>query len=160
MPAWHCSAIATSSHRTTSSPYHLRHAIFILSRRLSHGAFCRFPRLDSRLCSRPPHGTAHARLWQLCHLRHPQTILTLFLVYLWADSAKAMSVALSTASLRFSLAMLAISWASSFLVQIPLQLRIGTERDKNLVRRLVMTDWVRVLTMAAHCGAVIWAVAA
>jgi hypothetical protein len=90
----------------------------------------------------------------------PKTILTLFLVYLWADSAKAMSAALSTASLRFSLAMLAISWASSFLVQIPVQLRIGRERDKNLVRRLVMTDWVRVLTMAAHGGAVIWAVAA
>jgi hypothetical protein len=90
----------------------------------------------------------------------PKTILTIFLVYLWADSTETMSAAVSTASLRFSLAMLAISWASSFTVQIPLQLRIGKERDKNLVRRLVMTDWVRVLTMAAHCGAVIWTVAA
>ena len=88
----------------------------------------------------------------------PKTVLTMFLIYLWAFAAEA---AVSIASLRFSLAMMAITWLSSFLVQIPLQLRIREERDKKrLVRRLIRTDWVRVLSMAAHFGAVIFSFSA
>lgn len=87
----------------------------------------------------------------------PKTVLTFSLVYMWAISTEAIAAPVSSASLRFSLAMMAISWTSSFAVQIPLQLRIREERDKSLVRRLIRTDWVRVLCMAAHCGAVIWA---
>lgn len=90
----------------------------------------------------------------------PKTILTLFLVYMWAFTTEAMRTPLSIASLRFSLAMMAISWISSFVVQIPLQLRIREERDKSLVRRLIRTDWVRVISMTAHFGAVVWTVAA
>ena len=89
----------------------------------------------------------------------PKTGLTFLLIYLWAFSAEPMTAPFPTASLRFSLAMMAISWISSFVVQIPLQLRIREESDKSLVRRLIRTDWVRVLSMAAHFGAVIWVVA-
>jgi uncharacterized membrane protein YGL010W len=90
----------------------------------------------------------------------PKIVLTFFIIYLWAFTTEAVTAPVSTASLRFSLAMLVISWISSFAVQIPLQLRIREGRDKSLVRRLIRTDWVRVLTMAAHCLAVVWAVAA
>ena len=91
----------------------------------------------------------------------PKIVLTFFLIYTWAfAAAEAAMVTISIASLRFSLAMMAISWLSSFVVQIPLQFRIREERDKGLVRRLIATDWVRVLSMAAHFGAVVYAVAA
>ena len=90
----------------------------------------------------------------------PKAVLTFFLIYMWALAAEAGIVTVSIASLRFSLAMMAISWLSSFVVQIPLQLRIRQDRDKRLVRRLIGTDWVRVLSMAAHFGAVIHVVAA
>lgn len=88
------------------------------------------------------------------------TILTCFLIYMWAFTTEEMTALVSTAFLRFSLAVMAISWISSFVVQIPLQLRIGGEKNKSLVRRLIKADWMRILSMAVHCGAVIWAVLA
>lgn len=90
----------------------------------------------------------------------PKAVLTILLVYMWILTTEAAITPISTASIRFSVAMLTISWSSSFVVQIPLQLRIEKERDRNLVQRLIMTDWLRVLAMAGHCGAVVWSVAA
>ena len=87
----------------------------------------------------------------------PKTVLTIFLIYTWAEPTTA---PIPTFSLYFSLTMMAISWISSFVVQIPLQLRIREEKDKGLVRTLIRTNWVRVLSMTAHFGAVIWTVAA
>src|ERR1700722_16898746 len=90
----------------------------------------------------------------------PKSVLALFLIYIWASATEPTTALVSTLSLYFSLAMMAISWISSFVVQIPLQLRIREEKDKGLVRTLIRTDWVRVLSMAGHFGAVIWTVAA
>jgi len=90
----------------------------------------------------------------------PKSVLTIFLIYIWASTTESTTAPVPTLSLYFSLAMMAISWISSFVVQIPLQLRIREEKDKGLVRTLIRTDWVRVLSMAAHFGAVIWTVAA
>lgn len=90
----------------------------------------------------------------------PKSVLTIFLISIWASTTELTTALVPTLSLYFSLAMMAISWTSSFVVQIPLQLRIREEKDKDLVRTLIRTDWVRVLSMAAHFGAVIWTVAA
>jgi hypothetical protein len=89
----------------------------------------------------------------------PKSVLTIFLIYIWASTTEPTTAPIPTLSLYFSLVMMAISWISSFVVQIPLQLRIREEKDKSLVRTLIRTDWVRVLSMAAHFGAVIWTVA-
>jgi hypothetical protein len=89
----------------------------------------------------------------------PKSVLTIFLIYIWASTTEPTTAPVPTLSLYFSLAMMAISWVSSFVVQIPLQLRIREEKDKGLVQTLIRTDWVRVLSMAAHFGAVIWTVA-
>jgi hypothetical protein len=90
----------------------------------------------------------------------PKSVLTIFLIYTWASTTEPTTAPIPILSLYFSLAMMAISWISSFVVQIPLQLRIREEKDKGLVRTLIRTDWVRVLSMAAHFGVVIWTVAA
>ena len=90
----------------------------------------------------------------------PKSVLTIFLIYIWASTTEPTTALVPTLPLYFSLAMMAISWISSFVVQIPLQIRIREEKDKSLVRTLIRIDWVRVLSMAAHFGAMIWVVAA
>jgi hypothetical protein len=50
-----------------------------------------------------------------------------------------------------STTLLATSWASSFLVQIPLQLQIQKTGDRKALERLILTDWIRVLSMVGHC---------
>jgi hypothetical protein len=90
----------------------------------------------------------------------PKSVLTIFLIYIWASTTEPATTPVPTLSLYFSLTMMAISWISSFVVHIPLQLRIREEKDKGLVRTLIKTDWIRVLSMAAHFGAVIWTVTA
>jgi hypothetical protein len=90
----------------------------------------------------------------------PKTVLTIFLIYIWASTTEPTTAPVPTLSLYFSLVMVVISWISSFVVQIPLQLRIREEKDKGLVQALIRTDWVRVISMAAHFGVVIWTVAA
>jgi hypothetical protein len=90
----------------------------------------------------------------------PKSVLTIFLIYIWASTTEPTTAPVPTLSLYFSLAMMTISWISSFAVQIPLQLRIREEKDKGLVRTRIRTDGVRVLSMVAHFGAAIWTVAA
>ena len=52
---------------------------------------------------------------------------------------------------------LGISWMSSFLVQVPLQLKVRETGDHAALERLVETTWTRTLAMIAHCGVVAWA---
>ena len=59
----------------------------------------------------------------------------------------------------FSLAMLCLSWISSFTIQIPLQQRIRKHGDREAVKKLIATDWIRVLTMGANFLAVGFSVA-
>lgn len=49
-----------------------------------------------------------------------------------------------------SLVALSLSWISSATVQIPTQLHIRRTADRQAILRLRRTDWIRVLTMAAH----------
>jgi len=59
----------------------------------------------------------------------------------------------------FSMAMLTISWISTVTIQIPLQQRIRKRGDREAVKGLIATDWVRVLTMSANFFAVLFSVA-
>ncbi|KAK0614438.1 hypothetical protein B0T14DRAFT_528517, partial [Immersiella caudata] len=63
-------------------------------------------------------------------------------------------VASGNSDLRFGLWLgltaLSVSWVSSFLVQIPLQLRIQKTADLAAVRRLEKTTLVRTLAIVVH----------
>jgi hypothetical protein len=49
-----------------------------------------------------------------------------------------------------SLILLAVSWAVSFLVEIPTQRRIRQSKSPTLIRRLIAFDWIRVGAVAFH----------
>ena len=51
---------------------------------------------------------------------------------------------------------LGVSWGSSFLVQVPLQLKVQETGDRVALERLVRTTWVRTLAMVGHCCVVVW----
>ena len=84
-------------------------------------------------------------------------------VYIWAKIALTLLIAVllflqpegvPVGLLWWSLAMLTISWAASFLVAMPIQAKIRKHKDLALIRRLIQADLVRVLTMAGHAVAV------
>lgn len=52
------------------------------------------------------------------------------------------------------LACLSVSWISSVRVQIPLQLEVRANADRRALRRLLRTNWIRVLAMVAHVSIV------
>lgn len=52
------------------------------------------------------------------------------------------------------LACLTVSWVSSIWVQIPLQLEVRATANRVALRKLVSTNWVRVLAMVGHAGIV------
>lgn len=51
---------------------------------------------------------------------------------------------------------LAISWLSSFLVQVPLQLKVRETGDRKALDQLLRTTWLRTLAMVGHCSIVVW----
>ena len=87
----------------------------------------------------------------------PKTALTLFNAYL---AVRPPTAAGGNSHLRFGLwfglAMLSTSWVSSFLVQIPLQLRIQETGDVATVRRLEKTTWTRTWAIVLHACSVLW----
>jgi hypothetical protein len=48
--------------------------------------------------------------------------------------------------------LLAIVWGSTWLMQVPCHNRLAERFDGNLVRRLVLTNWVRTLAWSARSG--------
>ena len=78
----------------------------------------------------------------------PKTIVTLLTIPLLRQET------LLWASLLF----LAVSWLSSFVVQIPLQLKVRESADRVALGRLVRTTWVRTVAMMGHCGVVLFVV--
>jgi glucan phosphoethanolaminetransferase (alkaline phosphatase superfamily) len=54
-----------------------------------------------------------------------------------------------------SAGLLVVSWASSFVLQFPIQTRIRDHKTTALIDRLYRTDWIRVAAMAGHNG-VVW----
>ena len=83
----------------------------------------------------------------------PKILVTLLPAYLVFSSDALFT---SRGSLWMSLAFLGVSWASSFLVQVRLQLRIQESKgtDRVALERLVRTTWVRTLAMVGHCAVV------
>jgi len=53
-----------------------------------------------------------------------------------------------------SAGLLAVSWTSSFVLQVPIQTRIRDHKTAALIDRLYRTDWIRVVAMAGHNGVV------
>lgn len=51
---------------------------------------------------------------------------------------------------------MAVSWTSSFLVQVPLQLRVRKTGDRAALERLVRTTKVRTWSMIVHSAVVGW----
>ena len=102
----------------------------------------------------------------------PKTVLTVLNAYLLVNFDKSLSSyssSISTAipttgsswfnlqrSLHLSAYMLAGSWLQSFVVMIPLQLRIREGAEKGDVDRLVRGSWVRVGCVVVHVGVVGW----
>lgn len=84
----------------------------------------------------------------------PKTALTIFNAYLAGtysgDSDR------TRFGLWFGLAMLVVSWTSSFLVQVPLQLRIQETGDPALVRKLNRTTWTRTVAIVLHGCSMLW----
>lgn len=75
----------------------------------------------------------------------PKTAMTAVLPFLVRDNPR----------LWFSIGMMAISWISSFMVQIPLQLRVQNGADRAALETLLKTTWIRTATMVAHCAVVL-----
>lgn len=58
--------------------------------------------------------------------------------------------------LWWSVLCLGVSWVSSFMVQVPLQLKVREAGDRAALERLLKTTWTRTLAMIGHCLAVGW----
>lgn len=72
----------------------------------------------------------------------PSAIMTVFLVLQFWHRPKAVSRGLVCVSLICTI----ITWLSSFLIQIPLQIRLDT--DMSVLEQLIQTDWIRVISNA------------
>ena len=60
--------------------------------------------------------------------------------------------------LWWCIAAMAVSWGSSFLVQIPLQLKVRETGDRAAMKRLARTTKVRTWSMIVHAAVVGWVV--
>ena len=56
------------------------------------------------------------------------------------------------------LALLAVVWLTTAVVQVPLHRRLVGGYDGDAVRRLVATNWIRTAVWSARCGVVLWMV--
>jgi hypothetical protein len=76
----------------------------------------------------------------------PKLVLTVVVIILLVTAPAGVPVWLWWASA----AALAVSWFSSAVIQIPIQLHIRRTADRQAMRRLQNTDWIRLLAMVAH----------
>ena len=56
--------------------------------------------------------------------------------------------------------LLAVLWLSTFLVQVPLHRRLERGPDAAVVRRLVVTNWLRTIAWSARFGIATWVLVA
>jgi hypothetical protein len=85
----------------------------------------------------------------------PKVILTVVLVLVLIAQPAGVTQWLLWAAL----AALAVSWVSSIAIQLPLQTQIRRTADQQAMRRLLRTDWIRVVAMVAHCALALTALA-
>src|ERR1039458_7843360 len=76
----------------------------------------------------------------------PKIVLTIMIVVLLVIHPSGVPIVL----FWVSLILLAVSWAVSFLVEIPTQRRIRQSKSLTLIRRLIAFDWIRVGAVAFH----------
>ena len=83
--------------------------------------------------------------WNAYSLRHQKlTTLVVGPVMLVELAACALLLATRPGPLTITGAvLLALVWASTFFVQVPLHGRLGTGHERAIMRRLVATNWVR-----------------
>jgi hypothetical protein len=78
----------------------------------------------------------------------PKTILTVWTFALVGGEPR----------LWWSVVWLGVSWVSSFLVQVPLQLKVRETGDRAALERLLRTTWIRTIAMVGHCCVVGWVI--
>jgi hypothetical protein len=76
----------------------------------------------------------------------PKMALTIMIVVLLVIHPSGVPIAL----FWVSLILLVVSWAVSFLVEIPTQRRIRQSKSLTLIRRLITFDWIRVGAVVFH----------
>lgn len=76
----------------------------------------------------------------------PKTLMTLWTPFLLSEEPL----------LWLGLASMAVSWASSFLLQIPLQLKIKKTGDRVALEKLASTTKIRTFSMIFHTAVVGW----
>lgn len=81
----------------------------------------------------------------------PTFILTIFCVLMfWKRPSP-----ISKTQVGFALAMLIAGWASSALIQIPIQTLLSTGKNDALLNKLIVTDWIRVIAWFIYIGIII-----
>lgn len=48
--------------------------------------------------------------------------------------------------------LIGLVWGSTFLIQVPLHSRLSQGKNESLIRRLVLTNWLRTLAWSARMG--------
>ncbi|MCI0751908.1 MAG: hypothetical protein L0Y35_08725 [Flammeovirgaceae bacterium] len=96
-----------------------------------------------RFIGEPEFANAHiqsgSRVVQFAVL--PLLCMTIFLVLLFWHRPVAIPRKLLWAAVIFS----AIPWLSSAFIQIPMQLELDKGKNDELLRQLIITDWIRVI---------------
>jgi hypothetical protein len=55
----------------------------------------------------------------------------------------------------FAFLMLLAGWVSSALIQIPIQVQLSSGKNDALLRKLIVTDWIRVVAWISYIAVVI-----
>lgn len=55
----------------------------------------------------------------------------------------------------FGLGCQMVSWISSALIQIPIQLQLDNGKDLDLLNKLIATDWIRIIAWIVYIGIVL-----
>lgn len=78
------------------------------------------------------------------------TVVVLPLMLTELVSAVWLGFTLATPVAWAGVVLVAMVWASTFLLQVPIHARLGSGFDARLVRRLVLTNWVRTALWSAR----------
>jgi hypothetical protein len=78
----------------------------------------------------------------------PTLVMTVFLVLQFWHRPKAVSRKLVWAALICTI----IPWLSSALIQIPMQIELDKGKDMELLKELIVSDWIRVIPSFALVG--------
>lgn len=92
--------------------------------------------------------------WKAYSRRH-QSLTTLVVgpaMLIEATSAAVLLALVPSALTVINAVLLALIWASTFLVQVPLHGRLGNGHNADVMRKLVVTNWVRTILWSVRGG--------